>query len=87
MTIFIKTPGLIEQIVDGETVVLNKDSGQIHQFNPMASEIWQSIDGEKNTDSIVKHIVAKYEAEHDQVKTDVETTIQEMLTNNLISPV
>ena len=43
-----------ERIVEGEMVVMDKESEQIHQLNQTASLIWQLCDGEHNRQQIAE---------------------------------
>lgn len=84
MPIYKKTADLVEQIVDGELVVLDQASGQIHQFNATASEIWTCLDGKTTTDDVVKHIAEHYDIELDVARKDVELTLHQLSEQNLI---
>jgi hypothetical protein len=39
----VNEPSVISEVIDGETVVLNFESGHYYSFNPTASEIWQRL--------------------------------------------
>ncbi len=79
-----KSADLVEQVVDGELVVLDQDSGQIHQFNATASEIWMCIDGKTATDEIISRIAEHFSIELEVAKKDVESTLQQLHEQNLI---
>ncbi len=84
MPIYNKNAELVEQIVDGELVVLDQESGQIHQFNATASEIWTCLNGKTTTDEIISHIAEHYGIDLDVAKKDVELTLQQLQEQNLI---
>ncbi|NOY67527.1 MAG: PqqD family protein, partial [Gammaproteobacteria bacterium] len=41
----IKRSDLSVRIVDNEAVIVDKDSGDVHQLNPTANYIWDCFDG------------------------------------------
>ncbi len=84
MPIYKKNAGLVEQVVDGELVVLDQESGQIHQFNATANEIWTCLDGETTIDDVSKHISEHYDIDLDVARKDVESTLQRLQEQNLI---
>ncbi len=84
MRIYKKNADLVEQFVDGELVVLDQKSGQIHQFNATASEIWACLDGKTTTDSVIEHIASHYDIDRDIAKKDVESTLHQLHEQKLI---
>ena len=87
MQIFNKSPGLVEQDVEGETVILDKDSGLIHQLNPTAAEIWHACDGIKTAGDIAAQIADRYEVELELAKADVESALKQLEQQKLVQPV
>ena len=39
----VNEPSVISEVIDGETIVLNFESGHYYSFNPTASEIWLRV--------------------------------------------
>jgi len=87
LQIFIRSPELVEQIIDGDTVLLDKAAGQIHQLNATASTIWKACDGKTSIGDIAEQIAAKYDIDVELALVDVEKTIQQLETQNLIQPI
>ena len=87
VTIYTKSPALQEQVVDGETVVLDMESGLIHQLNPTASEIWHCLDGTRKIEAIAEHIANMYGVDPELVLADVSNALEEMRKNRLIQPI
>jgi len=79
--------GLIAQSVDGELLILNREQQQIHQLNPVASFIWNKLDGQQSNDQLVTAIIEKYEVEQDVAKHDLESLLSELSDLNLIEVV
>ena len=84
LQIYRKAPGLVEQEIEGETVILDKEAGLIHQLNPTASEIWRACDGQLTADDIAKQIADRYGIEVKLARADVESTLQQLEQKMLV---
>ncbi len=84
LPIFTKAPGLIEQVVDGEMVVLDKDAGLIHQLNNTASFIWQCLDSQPTIERLTEQLANAYSIEIELARTDVESTLHQLQQQKLI---
>ena len=80
-------PGLIAQSVDGELLILNREQQQIHQLNPVASFIWQELDGQVSVEQLVQAITSKYDVKQDVAKDDLESLLSELSDLQLIEVV
>jgi len=80
-------PGLITQSVDGELLVLNRQREQIHQLNPVASFIWQRLDGQMTQEQLIEVITEKYDIEQDVAKHDLESLLNQLSDLQLIDTV
>ena len=87
MRIFTKSPDLVEQVVDGESVVLDKAEGLIHQLNTTAAAIWQACDGKATVDDIAAQISEQYEIDNELARADVEKTLHQLEQQKLVQPV
>ena len=87
MQIFIKSPELVEQVVEGETVVLDKVAGLIHQLNSTASTIWKACDGKASIDNIAAQIAEQYDIDIELARADVETTLEQLEQQKLVQTV
>ena len=84
MHIFEKSPGLVEQEVEGDIIVLDKAAGLIHQLNPTAGEIWRACDGQRNSDDIAALIAEQYDIDTEVAKTDVLSALQQLEEQELV---
>jgi PqqD family protein of HPr-rel-A system len=57
--------------VDGETVVLDRRLGKVHQLNRTASYVWQHCDGSTEVREIVASLARSYGVEPGDVEADV----------------
>lgn len=68
--------GLIVREIEGELVLLDPDSDQIHQLNATATFIWRkSVDGASPED-IASELASQFEVEQDVAVMDVTQTLE-----------
>jgi len=70
--------------IDGETVILNRSTNQIHTLNPTASFIWNMLEQQSDLDSIVKQLTESYEITLDAANSDLHVILNELSELNLI---
>ncbi|VAW98051.1 hypothetical protein MNBD_GAMMA23-2265 [hydrothermal vent metagenome] len=68
---------LSTQQIDGELVILDKDNGQIHQLNSVASFIWQKMEVGLDIDAIVQKLIQFYEIDATLAKADLDKVLQQ----------
>ena len=70
--------------IDGETLILNRQEGRLHQLNPTASFIWDCCDGNSNLADIVDRLAGAYEVDPNTARKDVEEVISNLRSSNLL---
>ncbi len=67
-----------ERVVEGEMVVMDKESEQIHQLNETASFIWQLCDGEHDRKQIAEELATAFDVDAETAETDVAETLNKL---------
>lgn len=67
-----------ERVVEGEMVVMDKESEQIHQLNQTASFIWQLCDGDHDRKQIAEELAAAFEIDSVTAEADVADTLNKL---------
>ena len=70
--------------IDGETLILIREEGRLHQLNPTASFIWDCCDGESNIAEIIDRLVTAYEVDSSTARKDVEEVLFNLRSSNLL---
>jgi hypothetical protein len=70
--------------VDGETVVLDREGGLVHQFNQTASYVWERLDGTTSITTIARQLVRAFEVDSKTAETDVARIVSELERLNLL---
>jgi len=61
--------------IEGETLVLDGQSGKVHQLNPTAGFIWARCDGESSVSDITSRLAVEFDVPVTSVAPDVANTI------------
>ena len=76
--------GLSTRVVKGETVVLDRDSHKVHQFNNTAGLIWSLCTGKLTEGEIAQRVVEKFDVEPAQAAKDVKALLAQFLKLGLL---
>ena len=72
------------QTINGEAVILDRESQQIHQLNESGSFIWDQCDGETPVSEIIRCVTERFEVEHDVAAADVNRAVEELRNAGLL---
>jgi len=70
--------------IDGETLILNRQDGRLHQLNATASFIWDCCDGNSNIAEIVDRLAGVYEVDATTACKDVEDILSNLRSSKLL---
>lgn len=76
--------GVLAREVVEDLLLLDTESGQIHQLNRVAGLIWQSCNGDRSAEQIAKLLEREFEVEHDVALRDVVDTLHRLQALNLL---
>jgi hypothetical protein len=71
--------------LDGEAVLLNLDSEEYFGLDSVGTDIWQAVTGDANLEEAYVTLLAEYDVDAVQLRTDMSEFIQELLDAGLIS--
>jgi hypothetical protein len=73
------------RIVEGEVVILDKQSGKIHQLNSTASFVWNRLDGHTPLPAIVSDMVREFDVEFEIARADVARVVADLVRLELVA--
>ena len=79
-----RRPDVIARLVDGETVVLDRQAGLIHQLNQTASYIWARCDGQSTIAVIAHDLAQEFAIEPTVAARDVRVLVEELQALQLL---
>ncbi len=79
-----RVAGLPWQIVGENAVIIDPRNNKIHELDPVGTNIWSELDGEKQTPAIAEVICEVYSSEQAMVASDVDEFCESLLEQGLI---
>lgn len=76
---------LLCRIIEGETVILDREAGVLHRLNPTASFIWERCDGAIYVDDIVALVASAYDVDFMTCRKHVSETVLTLESLNLLT--
>lgn len=80
----VNEPSVISEVIDGETIVLNFESGHYYSFNPSASEIWLGLAGGASVKATTESVARRFAVDPASIREEVEGFVQRLEDENLI---
>lgn len=79
-----RVEGVQAREVVGDTLVLDLESGQIHQLNETAGFIWRHCEAAPSVEELAQLLVTRFEVGQDRAMTDVTETLGQLRQLNLL---
>lgn len=84
MTYRVNTPSVIHEIIDGEAVLVNMETGSYYSIDSVGAVVWAQIEKGLSGSQIVAAISSQYEGDEDAIAAGVDTLLTELLAERLI---
>ncbi len=86
MRVRIDYPEVVNEVLDGEVVIVNFKNGRYYSLENVGGEIWTCISSGLDTDAAVAQVTAKYEGEPTEIEREVNQFVAELLQEGLVVP-
>ena len=80
-------PGVIEEAVEDEVVLLMPHAGTVLVLNAVGRTIWALVDGSRPAEAIIAQICLEYEVGHAQAEADTHSFLKTLQARGLVAPV
>jgi hypothetical protein len=80
----INTPKVVHEIIDGEVVVINLDTGLYYSLTKVGADIWSQIDAGQSQPAICATMVDQYEGPQETISLALDSFIQDLQREELI---
>ena len=81
---FSRGQDIIERDFQGESVLLDLNTGLYFSLNSVGSFVWRLLDGSRTARDIAEHLSANYDVDPDTAARDTEELIRDLLDQRLI---
>lgn len=82
----VRAEGVIQADVDGDRVLMSPKQFDYFGFAATGTEVWDLIDGQRSVDDIVAILQADFDADNDQIRTDVTDFLSGLEAAGLLAP-
>lgn len=82
----INIPTVSHETIDGETVIINLDSGIYYSMDGVGAEIWSFIESGSSISDIVELIENRYDGDRVDIENSIKKLISDMQKEGLIVP-
>jgi hypothetical protein len=72
------------RIIDGEAVIVNLKKSTFHTLNPVATFIWDHLDGKAKLEDIAESLSQEFEVDYETSLDDCEDFIRDLLDKDMI---
>ncbi len=80
-----RAEGKISTELDGETVILDMDSGVYLGLDAIGTRVWSLIENECTFQDLLEILLAEYDVESDQCLGDLQEFLAELVNGGLIT--
>ena len=74
----VNAPAVVDETIDGETVIIHLESGRYYSAAGVGSVIWESIRRRRQVDQIVGFIHERYDSPLESIRGDVAKFVQRL---------
>ena len=83
-----RNPELLAVDMDGETVMMDMESGNYFGVNAVGSHIWEALETESSVEKIIEAVTSQFEVNGcDSVQGDVLEFLSDMVEQQLVEVV
>jgi hypothetical protein len=82
---YITNPQVIHETIDGETIIIDLETGTYFSLRGAAPVIWNALAAGATSEQIVTRVTANYVVEEEQATSAVSAFLQELVDSHLIA--
>lgn len=80
----VRRPGVLHRRLEGESVLLDPDSGTYYALNEVGSRVWELCSAEPTFDQVVETLLAEYEVDPDRLREDLGSLLDRLVEERLL---
>lgn len=79
------SPDVLVAHLAGEAVLLNLADKSYYRLNETAATIWASLEKGESRDSILEHLLSRYEVNEDVAREELDRTLSEFAAKGFVT--
>ncbi len=80
----VNAPKVIHEIIDGEAVIIDFDTGNYYSLDKVGTEVWEFIERSANLRDIREALCGRYDGPREQIERAVDEFVAELQRENLV---
>lgn len=82
----VNAPTVISETIDGETVIINLDTGAYYSLRETGAAVWQLVERGATWQTIGSELVQRYDAPPETIEAGIRSLLDELAQEELIVP-
>ena len=82
----LSSPAVIHETVDGQTIIVNLDSGSYYDLNATGSDVWTMLVERETTQTVASRLAARYDLEAEQAAAAVHGLVEQLRAEQIVVP-
>lgn len=82
----INQPAVIAEVIDGEAIIVNLDSGAYYSLRDSACAIWELVAQQMTIPQVVQTLATRYAGPQEAIAAGVTALVEQMLAEQIILP-
>lgn len=78
------SPAVAAEVIDGEAVIINLDTGVYHSMDRIGAQVWASLAAGRSADEVATALSAATSVSRDVVAADVQRVLESLLGEGLL---
>lgn len=83
----VNSPNVIHEVIDGEAVLVNLESGSYYSIDNVGAAIWEYIENGLNVSQIIEGVADRYEGTQNDIEQGVQQLFTQLQEEQLIVPI
>jgi hypothetical protein len=79
-------PQVINETIDGETIMINLATGSYYSLDRVAGEVWALLEASLPVEDIVAELGRRYDGDQDDIRRGVDDLLQRLAGEELVVP-
>jgi len=81
---FVPAPDVSASVLEGEAVLVNRDTGGQYTLNPVATAVWELLDGHRPLAAVLGALAEEFDAPEARLRGDLLALIDQFRAEGLI---
>lgn len=81
----VNSPSVIGEVLDGEAIIVNLDSGAYYSLNGAGAEMWSAAQTGATLAQLIELIAARYQGAADEIAAGVTALVAELMAEGLLA--